>query len=320
MLKAFIFPGQGSQSVGMGQHLIENFSCAQRVFEEASDAISLDIKSLCIEGPDTELVKTENTQPAIVTVSIATTEVLKQEFGVLADIVAGHSVGEYAACYTAGVLSLTDTIKSVRFRGQAMQHAVPQGEGAMAAFMGPSSQAIKDICAWVEEQTQSVLEPANFNAPGQTVISGHSQAVGWLIEHLEDYPWSSSPSTQPKRLKLIPLKVSAPFHCSLMKPAQEQMEEFLKNIFFRDANIHLIQNVIADKAKEANTIKDNLIRQVSSPVLWIESIERLKSFEVNEIFEVGSGQVLKGLNKKIWPEFNEFRSTQSLKDLKSLKH
>lgn len=315
MLKAFVFPGQGSQSVGMGREVIRNFSCAHRVFEEASEAISLDLKRLCIEGPDTELIKTENTQPAIVTVSMATTEVLKQEFGIFADVAVGHSVGEYAACYAAGVLSLSDTVKSVRFRGQVMQQAVSQGEGAMAAFMGPSSQAVQDICTWVVEHTQSVLEPANFNAPGQTVISGHNQAVGWLIEHLEDYPW---PSEKPKRLKLIPLKVSAPFHCSLMKPAQKQMESFLDQIFFKDAQIHLIQNVLADEVKEASQIKENLIRQVSAPVRWIESIEKLRSLEVNEIFEVGSGQVLKGLNKKIWPEFNEFRSTQSLKDLKSL--
>lgn len=313
---AFVYPGQGSQSVGMGKFLFDNFSETQRLFEEASDAISVNLKKLCFDGPESELMKTENTQPAIVTVSIAATQVLKNEFGVSPNVVAGHSVGEYAAAYAAGVLSAPDAIKSVKFRGRYMQASVPEGLGAMAAFMGPEAADVVSICNWVTKNSNmGVLEAANFNAPGQIVISGHAMALTWLEKNIDKYPWPSE-ETKPKRVKLIPLKVSAPFHCSLMLPAQEKMEDFLNDIDFADPKINFVQNVNADVSKTADDVKNLLIQQMSSSVRWIECTEKIKYLAVTEIVEVGSGQVLKGLTKKIWPELENFKSTNNLEDLK----
>jgi [acyl-carrier-protein] S-malonyltransferase len=317
---AFIYPGQGSQSVGMGKFLFENFPEAKQLFEEASDTISVNLKKLCFDGPESELMKTENTQPAIVTVSIATTLVLKNEFGITPAATAGHSVGEYAAAYAAGCMSASDAVRAVKFRGRFMQESVPEGMGAMAAFMGPEPKDVVDICKWVTETSnQGILEAANFNAPGQIVISGHASALAWLEKNLESYKWPSE-DLKPKRMRLIALKVSAPFHCSLMNSAQEKMAELLNATPLQDPKINFIQNVSASVTKSSDDVTDLLIKQISSPVRWIECTEKLKELGVTELIEVGSGQVLKGLTKKIWPEFNNFKSTNSLEDLKLFKH
>lgn len=324
---AFVYPGQGSQSVGMGKFLFDNFSEVQLLFEEASDAISVNLKKMCFEGPESELMKTENTQPAIVTVSIATALILKNEFGVTPWACAGHSVGEYAAAQVAGSLTSSDAIKAVKLRGRYMQEAVAEGVGAMAAFMGPEPEDVVRICKWVTETSgQGVLEPANFNAPGQIVVSGHASALAWLEKNLDSFPWAdtpqekssvhASPSLKPKRMKLIPLKVSAPFHCSLMNPAQDKMQELLKTMDVLDPRINFVQNVNAAVSKSGDEVESLLVKQVSSSVRWIECTEKLKALGVTEIVEVGSGQVLKGLTKKIWPELENFKSTNSLDDLK----
>ncbi len=316
----FIYPGQGSQSVGMGKFLYDNFPEAKQLFEEASDSISVNLKKLCFDGPESELMKTENTQPAIVTVSIATTLVLKNEFGITPKATAGHSVGEYAAAFAAGCISAADAVRSVKFRGRYMQESVPEGLGAMAAFMGPEPIDVVAICKWVTETSgQGVLEAANFNAPGQIVISGHATALMWLEKNLENFKWPSE-DLKPKRMKLIPLKVSAPFHCSLMQPAQEQMAELLKATPIADPKFNFVQNVSADLSKTADDVTDLLIAQISSPVRWIECTEKLKELNVTALVEVGSGQVLKGLTKKIWPELLNFKSTNSLDDLKEFKN
>lgn len=316
MSLAFVYPGQGSQSVGMGKFLFENFTSAKRVFEESSDAISVDMKKLCFEGPEETLMLTENTQPAIVTVSAAATLVLKEELGLAPNIVAGHSVGEYAACIAAEVLSLSDAVVAVKNRGQYMQEAVPTGIGAMAAFMGVEANDVVSICKWAESTSGlGVLEPANFNAPGQIVISGHAKVLNWLSDHLDQYPW---PGEKPKRIKLIPLKVSAPFHCSLMLPAQEKMQQLLEGMTFNIPKCQIIQNITADVTADPVVIRKNLVTQMSGSVRWIESMEKLSDLGANKAIETGSGQVLKGLMKKILPEFEDFKNINSLEEIKSL--
>ncbi len=312
----FIHPGQGSQSVGMGKFLFDNFPEAKLLFEEASDAISVNLKKICFDGPESELMKTENTQPAIVTVSIATIQVLKNEFGVSPLATAGHSVGEYAAAYSAGCMTAADAIRAVKFRGLFMQQSVPEGVGAMAAFMGPDPKEVVAICKWVTETSNlGILEPANYNAPGQIVISGHASALQWLEENLVDYRWSSL-DEKPKRVKLIPLKVSAPFHCSLMMPAQEKMKDLLADMVISAPKIPFIQNVSADATTTSEDVVNLLVEQMSSSVRWIECTEKFKNFGINELVEVGSGQVLKGLTKKIWADLPSFKNTNSLEDLK----
>lgn len=316
MSLSFVYPGQGSQSVGMGKFLVENFKVASEIFEESSDAISVDMKKLCFEGPEDVLMLTENTQPAIVTVSSAATAVLKEEFGLTPEVVAGHSVGEYAACVAAGVLSVSDAVVAVRNRGQYMQEAVPAGLGAMAAFMGIEPQDVVAVCKWAEQESGlGVLEPANYNAPGQIVISGHAKVLSWLSDHLDAYPW---PGEKPKRLKLIPLKVSAPFHCSLMLPAQEKMQVLLGGMNFAKPQCQIIQNVTADVTTSADEIRNNLVSQMSGSVRWIESMQKLNTLNISTAIEVGSGQVLKGLMKKILPEFEGFKNINSLEELKTL--
>lgn len=312
---AFVYPGQGSQFVGMGQFLFENFSNSRPILEMASDAISFDLKKLCFDGPESELMKTENTQPAIVAVSAMAHQVLTEDLGVKPTVAMGHSVGEYNAVLGAGCFSTEDAIKSVRLRGRSMQEAVPLGLGGMAAFMGPEPDEVIEICDWVTKNSNmGVLEAANFNAPGQIVISGHAQAISWLEKNLDKFPWKSAP----KRTKLIPLKVSAPFHCSLMKPAQDKMAVHFETVAFSNPKHKVIQNVNADFSDRAEDIRSRLISQVSQPVRWIESILKLKEMNVTELIEVGSGQVLKGLNKKIWPE-QSMLSMNTMEDIKVIE-
>lgn len=315
-MSAFLFPGQGSQATGMGRFLSENFKIANEVFEEASQAINLDLKELCFTGSSEELALTENTQPAILTVSIATARVLQNDFGIQASVTAGHSIGEYASLVLAGVISFQDAVKAVRIRGQAMQSAVPVGEGGMTACLGMTEDQVQFLCEWtVKTSGYTPLSPANFNCDGQIVISGNQKALDWLKTNFK----SEILPGEARRAKLISLQVSAPFHCAMMKPAQEKMSQFLNDIPFKNSSIKIIQNVNAQVETEATKLRQNLIEQVSAPVKWTQSMQTLKSLGVSDCIEVGHGSVLKGLLKKIDSEFFKVRSTSSLEDLNQFK-
>lgn len=317
MKAAAIFPGQGSQSVGMGRYLVENFKSAAELFEEASDLLSLDFKKLCFEGPEADLALTENTQPALLLVSTATYR-CGQEVGDL-DIqaCAGHSIGEYAAAVSAKVLAFSDALMAVRARGEAMQKAAPLGEGAMAAVMGLQPEQVKKLCAWVQEKTNdSPLEPANFNAPGQIVISGKKKLVDWLIENFDKDIFEGE---ELGRVKFIPLKVSAPFHCSLMKPAEEKMGEVLSALNFSEASHPLVQNFTAEAHSDGESIRRNLVSQVSGPVRWIECVEKLVNMGHKKHIEFGNGKVLAGLAKKIDPDLQVI-NLNNLEELKALEN
>lgn len=310
-----IFPGQGSQAPGMGQYLFNEFPQARKIYEEASDAISFDLKKLCFNGSEADLQLTENTQPALLVTSVATYEVLRTEFGVPFSLGAGHSIGEYAALVGAQVMSLWNATQAVRKRGEAMQSAVPVGQGSMMATLGLDDEQALFLCDWVESESGfKPLSPANFNCPGQIVISGSAQALNWLKDNFKPEVLPGSP----KRVKLIPLAVSAPFHCAMMLPAEKTMRDVLGAIEFKKPLYPIVQNFTAEYVSEAATLKENLIRQVSAPVLWTQSMNRIKHEGSLKFIECGHGQVLKGLLKKIDPEFQVF-STSSLEDLKAIE-
>jgi [acyl-carrier-protein] S-malonyltransferase len=284
---AYIFPGQGSQAPGMGKDLASNFPVARRVFEEADEALGFSISEICFNGSAEDLQLTENTQPAILTVSIAALRAMLAEGLPQPDFVAGHSLGEYSALVAAGALSLADAVRTVRARGRYMQEATPVGAGAMAAIMGAELKDIMDACG--EAQEGEVCQPANLNAPGQVVIAGHNGAVERAIELLRERGAK----------RAIKLKVSAPFHCSLMMPAQERLAADLSKIEFEDLRVPLVTNVDAALITEGRDALDALIRQVSSPVRWQESMELLLAKEVGTLVEVGPGKVLSGLMRQI---------------------
>lgn len=316
MMNAFLFPGQGSQSPGMGKLLYDNFKTARHTFEEASDAVQFDIKKLCFSGTEQDLALTENTQPALLCVSTATSRVLNADLGVKASITAGHSIGEYASLVLASVLSFTDAMKAVRIRGQAMQSAVPVGTGGMTATLGLTTQQVEFLCDWaVKNSGHGPLSPANFNCEGQVVISGNQQTLDWLKTNFK----AELLPGEPKRAKLIPLQVSAPFHCEMMKPAQEKMQSVLEKMNFSDAQIKVIQNVHAQIETRAEQLRSNLVSQVSAPVRWTQSMQTLKTENIQQCFEVGNGAVLKGLLKKIDSEFFKVYSTSTLDDLKLIE-
>ena len=312
---AALFPGQGSQHPGMGRFLYDNFKSAQELFEEASDILSLNFKKLCFEGPEQDLALTENTQPCLLLVSTATYKAVTEVLPIQFKFTAGHSVGEYAAMVAAGTLQFQDALQAVRTRGQAMQSAVPVGEGAMAAVMGLSGEQVKKLCMWGMEQSgHHPLEPANFNAPGQIVISGSSAAINWLGENLSKDIFDPAP----KKVRLIPLKVSAPFHCSMMKPAEEKMNLVLKNYDWAKPAFPVVQNVNASAVSDPVELCENLVRQISAPVRWVESVQYMEKEGVCQALELGSGKVLTGLNKKI-SEKIEMHSVNTLDDLKALE-
>ena len=284
---AYLFPGQGSQYAGMGKDLADNFIAAKRIFEEADSALGFSISQLCFEGPAEELQLTENTQPAILAVSAASLEVLRVEGLPAADYVAGHSLGEYSALVAAGSLSIADALRTVRARGRYMQEAVPVGVGAMAAILGTG---LADISAACEEAKQGqVCSPANINSPGQVVIAGNAEAIDRAIALLKERGAK----------RAVRLNVSAPFHCALMMPAQQRLAEDLKGLKFRDLSIPLVTNVDAVATCTGMQARDALIRQVSAPVRWLESIEFLIREGVDTFVEVGPGKVLCGLLRQI---------------------
>jgi [acyl-carrier-protein] S-malonyltransferase len=283
---ALVFPGQGSQSSGMGKELAENFPAARQVFEEADDALGFAISQLCFDGPAEALQLTENTQPAILTVSVAAFRAM-QEAGIASPaFVAGHSLGEYSALVAGECLSLSDAVRTVRARGRYMQEAVPVGTGAMAAVLGAELSEIGRIC--VEASQNQVCSIANLNSPGQAVIAGNREAVDRAIELL---------SGVAKRV--IKLKVSAPFHCALMKPAQDRLAADLDALSFNEPAIPVVTNVDARVTSAPDELRDALIRQVSAPVRWVESMQLLMSHGVDTFVEAGPGKVLSGLMRQI---------------------
>ena len=299
---AFIFPGQGSQYVGMGKEFYDQLRVAKEVFEEADDTLRFSISSLCFQGPEEELRLTENTQPAILTTSIAALKVLQTEKGINPKFAAGHSLGEYSALVASGALSFAEAVQTVRLRGKFMQEAVPVGEGAMAAILGMERKEVEKLCE--EAAAGEVLSPANFNCPGQIVIAGHLKAVQRAIEKVKQ---------NGKRAVLLP--VSAPFHSPLMKPAGARLEKALEEISIKDLNLPVVTNVEAEINTSKEKVKDLLVAQVSSPVRWEESMRRMIEEGVEQVLEIGPGKVLSGLMKRI----DSTVGTGNLEDLQTLK-
>ena len=283
---ALVFPGQGSQQVGMGRAIAEEFAEAREVFDVADRKLGFSLSRLCFEGPAEELKLTENTQPAILTTSLAVYRVLVKQ-GIEPDFVVGHSLGEYSALVAAGCLRLEDAVGLVRNRGRYMQEAVPVGEGAMAAILGLGSAEVEAVCK--EAAEREVVEAANLNAPGQTVIAGHALAV----------ERASAKAKERGAKRVIPLSVSAPFHCRLMKPVQKRLQQDFLGVTFSDLRMPLISNVDAAPVRTGPEAMDALIRQVSSPVRWEESVRHLAAQGVDQFVEVGPGKVLSGLVRKV---------------------
>ncbi|MBT4762149.1 MAG: ACP S-malonyltransferase [Bdellovibrionaceae bacterium] len=316
----FIFPGQGSQQVGMGQFLYKNFTSVKHLFEEASDTLNIDFKSLCFEDPKDQLNLTQNTQPALLLVSTAYFKVIQEIKPTNVSAFAGHSIGEYAACVNANALSFSQALSTVEKRGLWMQEAVPVGKGSMAALLGFSEEQVSDICKWAQEKSgHQPVEPANYNSPGQIVISGDAMAIDFICKNMskEDWPYISS-TEAPRRLKAIPLKVSAPFHCSLMQPAQEKMQKLLNNLEFQDTSTPIVQNVDGKAYTDKNKLKQNLTTQVSAPVRWTSCMDTFNEMGIENIIECGHGQVLQGLLKKM-PHPFKVTNFNSLEDIKNFE-
>ncbi len=283
---AFVFPAQASQYPGMGTELAEKYPAARAVFEEADKALGFSISQMCFEGTEDELKLTANTQPAILTVSVAAYRVVAEK-GLSPDFVAGHSLGEYSALVAVGSLNFTDAVRLVRKRGQYMQEAVPAGQGGMAAIMGISPAVVQDACKRAAQG--EICTPANLNSPEQTVISGNASAVKRAVEI----------ASQLGAKRSMMLAVSAPFHSALMMPAQEKLEKDLRATAFADLQVPLVTNVDADTIRKGDEAREALIRQVTMPVRWQESMRLLLDEGVNTFVEVGPGKVLAGLMRQI---------------------
>jgi len=288
---AFLFPGQGSQYAGMGKSLAERYPAARAVFEEADDALGFALSRLCFEGPDEDLKLTENTQPALVAVSTAAFRVLREN-GLAPDFVAGHSLGEYSALVAAGSLQFADAVRLVRLRGRYMQEAVPKGVGAMAALLKAPPDKLDAILA--EAAQGEVVSAANFNSPDQVGIAGHAGAVARAM--------ALAKAAGARRAVLLP--VSAPFHCSLMKPAQERMAAHLEETEFRDPVVPLVNNWRAQPVTGGAEARRGLYEQIPNPVRWTESMRFLSAQGVSKCFEVGAGSVLCGLLRGIDPNIH----------------
>ena len=299
---AFVFPGQGAQHAGMGKELKDNFSIARETFEEANDAVGFDLAKMCFEGPDEDLKLTANTQPAILTMSIAALRVVEQETGLIPDFVAGHSLGEYSALVASGSLAFADAAYLVRQRGTFMQQAVPVGTGAMAAVLGIDAELLEKLC--VEAAQGEIVSAANYNSPGQIVIAGNVAAVNRAIELAKENG----------ARKAMMLPVSAPFHCALMIPAGEQLIAELDAISLNDLRVPVISNVEATANTQSTRVKELLVKQVSAPVRWESSVRYMLQNGVERFVEIGPGKVLSGLTKRI----DRTVTLQNVADLRSL--
>ena len=309
-MKALIFPGQGSQSVGMGQELYKNFDLVKKIFKEADEKLNYPISKIILDGPEAELKLTENTQPAILTVSYSIFKIITEEFNI--DLkkgfafFAGHSLGEYSALVALGSLSFTDAILLLHQRGKFMQEAVPDGKGSMIAVMGLN---LKDLNKFIGEinNSKGVCEVANDNSNSQIILSGDKSAIDEISEILKK-----------NKKKSIPLPVSAPFHCSLMKPAAKNMEKNIIKTKFYDPSVQIVSNVTAQATSNSDNIKKLLIEQIFSKVRWRESVEYMISNGVKEFIEVGPGKVLSGLIKRINDKVSS-RSVNTIEEIKNLK-
>lgn len=308
--KVFLFPGQGSQFVGMGKSLIENFAVARETFEEANDALRFDLKKLCLDGPESDLKLTHNTQPAILTHSVAAYRVLTAETALRPDVVAGHSLGEYSALVAAGSLGFADAVRLVNRRGTFMQEAVPVGTGSMAALVGAVEEKVAALCQAAHAATGKVCEMANFNGGGQIVISGHKEAV-------EEAARLAGADPAYGIGKAVILPVSAPFHCSLMKRAEDNMRPLLEATKVNAPSCPYIANVDAKAYADAAGIVDRLVRQICGSVRWEQSMQLLPSLGVTEGYEVGPGKVLFGLMRRIQKDL-KVKPVDTMEDVKAL--
>ena len=286
---AFLFAGQGAQAIGMGKDLCEKYEIADKTYDEASAALGFDIKNMIFDGDQDTLMITENTQPAILTMSVAALRLL-QNAGIKADVVAGLSLGEYTAHVASGSIEFSDAVKLVRERGRLMQSEVPLGVGTMAAIIGLNADDVREVCKIAG--SKGIVEPANFNCPGQITVSGEVAAVEYACEVAKE--------KGAKRAMLLP--VSAPFHCSMLKGAGDKLRETLNNINISDMQIPLISNVTADYIGSKEEIKDILQKQVSSSVLFEDSIRKMLADGVDTFVEIGPGKALSGFVKKINPD------------------
>jgi [acyl-carrier-protein] S-malonyltransferase len=307
---AFVFPGQGSQYLGMGKELHAQFATARNVFAEADEALGFSLSQLCFTGPEAELKQTENTQPAILTVSIAALRVLQSETELRPDFVAGHSLGEYSGLVCVGALRFDDAVKIVRARGRLMQQAVPPGEGSMAVILGLEMNAVRSLCE--EARNGEVVAPANYNGGGQIVIAGAKSAVTRAM----------SLAKQRGAKRVLDLPVSAPFHCQLMRPAAEELKKILHQIAIEPFSIGVVTNIEAEVNFDADRVKSLLVEQAVQPVRWEQSVHRLEELGCARLWEIGPGKVLKGLISRISPHLavENFATPQDLGRVRAEQH